>query len=278
MLWGGSRESTNVEDRRGSGRGGLGLAGGGLGTIALLLVAWFFGIDPRLLFDAAQQMEPAQVERGVQRADNDPRLVFVRRVLGDTEDTWTQVFRDMGRTYRPPVLTVFDGALPSGCGIAQPIAGPFYCPRDQHVYLDLGFFDELHARFGVPGEFAQAYVIAHEVGHHVQHLLGLLEEDGSRSVGATGGSVRTELQADCFAGVWATRTDRRRGLLERGDIESGIAAATAVGDDTLQQRSQGRIVPDAFTHGTSTQRVRWFQRGLERGDIRACDTFHEPRL
>lgn len=275
MDLGGSRESGNVEDRRGG--GGVGLVGGGIGTIAILLVGWFLGVDPSVLLDVAQQTQgPVQQNVPARQAGDDLR--FEKQVLGRTEDVWVPVFKQLGRTYQPPRLTVFDNPIPSACGTAQSAIGPFYCPRDQHIYLDLGFFRELETRFRVEGDFAKAYVIAHEVGHHVQHQLGLLDENARPTQGAEGTSVRTELQADCLAGVWATRSDKQQKFLEPGDIESGIRAATAIGDDRLQ-RSAGRTVsPDSFTHGSSAQRVRWFRRGVETGDPRACDTFHASQL
>jgi predicted metalloprotease len=275
MLLGGSRESENVEDRRGG--GGVGLIGGGIGTIAIVLVGWFLGIDPSLLLEATQQGGPP-IERSAPARPAGEEFHFEKAVLGRTEDTWGQIFQQMGRTYHPPKLAIFDNAIPSGCGIAQPVTGPFYCPRDQHIYLDTDFFNELSSRFGVKGDFAKAYVIAHEVGHHVQHELGLLDENAARSSGAQGTSVRTELQADCLAGVWAARSDRQQKLLEPGDVESGINAAAAVGDDRLQRSAGRQVTPDAFTHGSSAQRVRWFRRGVETGDLRACDTVHASQL
>jgi predicted metalloprotease len=272
----GGRESENVVDRRGS--GGVGLVGGGIGTIVILLIGWFLGIDPSLLLDVAQQGGTQQVQRSAPARPAGDDLRFEKLVLARTEDVWTQAFQQMGRTYRPPRLAVFDDPIPSACGTAQAVIGPFYCPRDQTIYLDKEFLDQLMARFGVRGEFAKAYVIAHEVGHHVQHQLGLLNENAQPTQGALGTSVRTELQADCLAGVWATRSDRQRKLLDPGDIESGIQAAAAVGDDRLQRSAGRQVSPDAFTHGSSAQRVRWFRRGVETGDPRACDTFHANPL
>ncbi|MDB5366862.1 MAG: hypothetical protein JWM77_2789 [Rhodospirillales bacterium] len=275
MLLGGGRESQNVEDRRGG--SGVGLIGGGLGTLAIVLIGWFLGVDPSLLLDMAQQ-GGSSVQSSAPARPAGEEFKFEKLVLARTEDTWSQIFQQMGRTYHPPKLAIFDNAIPSGCGIAQPVTGPFYCPRDQHIYLDTDFFNELSSRFGVKGDFAKAYVLAHEVGHHVQHELGLLDENVARSSGAQGMSVRTELQADCLAGVWAVRSDRQRKLFEPGDIESGIHAAAAVGDDRLQRSAGRQVTPDAFTHGSSAQRVRWFRRGVETGDLRACDTFHAQQL
>jgi uncharacterized protein len=271
----GSRESENVEDRR-SGGGGR-FIGGGIGTIAILLIGWFLGVDPSLLLDVAQQGgAPMQRSEPAKPAGEDLR--FEKQILGRTEDVWIPVFQQLGRTYQPPRLTIFRNPIPSGCGMAQSVVGPFYCPRDQHIYLDLGFFDELESRFRVQGDFAKAYVIAHEVGHHVQHQLGLLNDNVQPTQGANGTSVRTELQADCLAGVWATRSERQSHFLSPGDIEEGIRAATAIGDDRLQRSAGRQVTPDSFTHGSSAQRVRWFRRGVETGDPRACDTFHANPL
>ena len=204
---------------------------------------------------------------------------FVRKVAGLTEDTWTQVFQDMGRTYRAPRFTIYTGGHKTACGYGQTEMGPFYCPGDQRVYLDLAFFQELSGRFGAPGDFAKAYVVAHEVGHHVQHLLGTLGDDGARQTHAgdtrNETSVRTELQADCYAGVWAMQTNRLHGgrIMEPGDLEAGLKAASAVGDDTLQRQSRGSVAPDSFTHGAASQRTHWLRTGYETGDIKACDTF-----
>jgi predicted metalloprotease len=277
MRWGGSRESSNVEDRRGVG-GGTALAGGGIGTIAIVLLGLFFGVDPSVLLDVVQQQPQSQVAgKAPEESCKDAECQFAARVLADTEDTWAPIFQQLGRTYRAPRLVVFNGGVQSACGSASSAVGPFYCPGDQKLYVDLDFLQELGTRFGAPGEFAKAYVIAHEVGHHVQHQLGLLKDTG-RDAGAEGASVRTELQADCLAGVWAQRNNQRRENLDPGDIESGLGAASAVGDDRLQKRSQGRVVPDAFTHGSSAQRVRWFKRGFEKGDLRSCDTFNASQL
>ncbi|WP_459615026.1 KPN_02809 family neutral zinc metallopeptidase [Bordetella sp. 2513F-2] len=274
-----SRESRNIEDRRRSGPR-LGRAGGGigLGTIVLALVAMYFGVDPSVVLQMAEGPAPQeqQVPAGAPAA-NDPQAQFVARVLGETEDVWGAVFQQLGRSYVPPTLVLFRGATPTACGTGQSAMGPFYCPADSKVYIDLSFFDEMSRQLDAPGDFAQAYVIAHEVGHHVQHLVGTAEQvDKLRRrdpAQANSLSVRMELQADCYAGLWARHADQARNILEDGDIEEGLNAATAIGDDTLQRKSQGYVVPDAFTHGSSAQRVRWFRRGYEGGSLEQCNTF-----
>jgi predicted metalloprotease len=287
MRWELGRRSQNIEDRRGmpGGMGGVARGGGigGLGLIALLLLSWAFGIDPTLLLQDLSQgsstsVPDQRVPSGARAPESDERTAFVSAVLGDTEDTWHALFKQMGRTYREPTLVLFSGAAQSACGFAEAAVGPFYCPGDQKVYLDLSFFDELHDRFGASGDFAQAYVIAHEVGHHVQNLLGIADQvqgvrqrAGEREANAL--SVMMELQADCFAGVWGYHADKNRHLLEAGDIEEGLNAAAAIGDDRLQRQAQGYVVPESFTHGSSAQRVRWFQQGLDSGDPGRCDTF-----
>jgi hypothetical protein len=272
----GQRESDNVEDRR----GGLGAKGSiGIGTVVIALVAWYFGIDPQTVLDAAQVVSPPESRQSApQDAPRDELSVFVARVLASTEDTWEGVFRDGGAGYRAPKLVLYSGSTPSACGTGQAAMGPFYCPGDEKVYIDLAFYRDLRDRFRAPGDFAQAYVIAHEVGHHVQKLLGVSAKvDGMRGSVSREQfnrvSVRTELQADCFAGVWAHRAQRERGLLEAGDLEEGLAAAAAIGDDRLQRQSGGTVIPDSFTHGSSAQRVRWFRAGFEGGSLKACDTF-----
>ncbi|ALM84133.1 neutral zinc metallopeptidase [Bordetella sp. N] len=280
-----SRESDNVEDRRGSGPmiGGRGTIG--IGTIVLALVAMYFGVDPRIVMELAGGGAPTQQQQAPARTPpaDDARARFVSKVLGETEDTWTQLFKQFGNTpYVDPKLVLYTGATPTACGSGQSAMGPFYCPADSKVYLDMSFFDEMKQRFQAPGDFAQAYVIAHEVGHHVQHLLGIsgrvdqLRRQNPAQANAL--SVRLELQADCFAGLWANRADAARHILEQGDVEQALNAASAIGDDRLQKRSQGYVVPDTFTHGTSAQRVRWFKRGLESGDIKQCDTFGASQL
>lgn len=269
----------------GFGRGARIGGAGGLGIVALALIAMLFGVDPSVVLNTLpveDGTQPAVVRPGAPPA-GDHEADFVSAVLAQTEDTWTGIFAASGERYQPPRLVLFDGAVQSACGIAGSATGPFYCPADQRVYLDLSFFAELEQRFRAPGDFAQAYVIAHEVGHHVQTLLGISDQVNrlrSQVDRATGNqlSVRMELQADCFAGVWARHTEERQQVLEPGDIEEGLAAASAVGDDRIQKATRGHVVPDAFTHGSSAQRMRWFRRGLETGNPDACDTFNAPQL
>ena len=288
------RESDNLEDRRGGGMGGGGglrLGGGrlGIGTIVIALVAsYFLGINPLTVLSmlsggggmpAIEQSAPPAAKPPA----NDETARFVSKVLASTEDTWNEVFRASGRQYEEPKLVLFSGVTPTACGTGQSAMGPFYCPGDQKVYIDLTFFRELKDRFKAPGEFAQAYVIAHEVGHHVQNQLGIAEQvDKARRRASPAESnalsVRMELQADCLAGVWGKRTDTMKNVLEPGDLEAALTAATAIGDDRLQQQAQGRIVPESFTHGTSEQRVRWFKRGFETGDMNQCNTFKAAKL
>ena len=283
MLWRGRRESENVEDRRGISGGGLAV-GGGIGTVVIVLVAMLLGVDPGALLNPTGEEQPAVSTRTARPTSpaEDELKRFVSVVLADTEDVWTGIFKQTGREYRDPHLVLFSDQVQSACGMAGSAAGPFYCPGDQKVYIDLAFYRELKERLGAPGDFAQAYVIAHEVGHHVQRLLGIsdkvhsAESRMSRSQ-ANDLSVRLELQADFFAGVWANQA-KNKGLLEAGDIEEALGAASAVGDDRLQRQAQGRVVPDSFTHGTSEQRVRWFRRGLDTGDIKQGDTFNARSL
>ena len=273
------RESSNVEDRRGARMPG-GRAGGiGLGTIALALVAMYFGVDPSVVLNMGQGMQqPVEVEAQQIPAD-DPMAKFVAKVLGSTEDTWGKIFQNAGHQYPAPKLVLFSGATPTACGTGQAAMGPFYCPGDQKVYIDLGFYNEMKNRFNAPGDFAQAYVIAHEVGHHIQNLMGTSDkvQQARQSAGseaqANQYSVRLELQADCYAGVWAHHADGANRILEQGDVEEAMTAAAAIGDDALQKQAQGYAVPDSFTHGTSQQRMRWFNQGLSVGDINKCDTF-----
>ncbi|HMV18494.1 MAG TPA: neutral zinc metallopeptidase [Zoogloea sp.] len=288
MRFDNSRESDNIEDRRGDGGGGglpIGGRGIGLGTVVLALVAMYFGVDPRVVLNLAEQAPapsaPAQHRAGPPA--NDPETVFVRHVLAETEDTWQTLFRQNGREYVDPKLVLFSGATRTACGTGQTAMGPFYCPADQKVYIDLAFYQELKSRFHAPGEFAQAYVIAHEVGHHVQNLLGISakvqaarERAGEREANAL--SVRLELQADCLAGVWAKNADAARHIIEAGEVDQALRAASAIGDDTLQKQAQGYAVPDSFTHGSSEQRTRWFKRGMEAGDLAACNTFQAKTL
>jgi predicted metalloprotease len=293
MKWEGNRESDNVEDRRGEGGGGggggFGIGGRsiGLGTVVVAVVAgWAFGINPLTMLSLLSGGGGAPVEQQApaQRPPADDRMAkFVSTVLADTEDVWTDVFRQNGATYRDPKLVLFRGAVPTACGRGQSAMGPFYCPGDQKVYIDLDFYDTLKNRLGAPGEFAQAYVIAHEVGHHVQNLLGISEQmDQARQRVSESDynrlSVRLELQADCFAGVWANRAQKARGILENGDIASAMNAAEKIGDDALQRSAGRAVVPDSFTHGSSEQRQRWFAQGLDQGTIKACDTFNARNL
>lgn len=301
MRWEDQGSSGNIEDRRGSfgGFGGfrrgfgdgmpLNFGRGGLSFTSLIIIVvvmLIFGIDPRVLFqgggfggsdiayeDSYRPTEPS----------NDRQVKFVSAVLATTENAWGQYFSDMGMTYQEPKLVLFSGGVGSACGFAQTAVGPFYCPEDRKVYLDMSFFNELEQRFAAPGDFAKAYVIGHEIGHHVQNLLGVLPKvDGmKRSASRAQGNalqVRIELQADCLAGVWAKRADEMRALLEPGDAEAALRAASAIGDDTLQKRTQGRVAPESFTHGTSEQRMRWFSTGLREGKIESCDTFGSKNL
>ena len=287
MRFDNSRESENVEDRRGGG-GGRGLPVGGkgigLGTIVLALVAMYFGVDPSIVLNqAAQAPAPSATSRPAGPPANDAESKFIRHVLAETEDTWQQIFRQSGKQYVEPTLVLFSGATRTACGVGQAAMGPFYCPADQKVYIDLSFYQELKTRYRAPGDFAQAYVIAHEVGHHVQNLLGISgkvqaarERASEREANAL--SVRLELQADCLAGVWAKNADAARGILEAGDLEEALQAATAIGDDTLQKQAQGYAVPDSFTHGSAEQRMRWFKRGMESGQLAVCNTFQARNL
>ena len=282
MLWQGQRESENVEDARGSGGGRL-VMGGGIGTVVLVVLYLLLGGDPQALFNAQQQAQVSQPAQVNSQAPRDDASKFVAVVLADTEDGWNDVFRQMGRQYEEPRLVLFTDLIQSGCGFARGATGPFYCPQDRQVYIDLGFFRELQERLGAGGDFAEAYVIAHEVGHHVQKLLGITDRvDAARRRASEAESnrlsVRLELQADFLAGVWARYTDRVKHVVEAGDIEEAMRAAAAVGDDRLQYRSRGHVVPDSFTHGSSEQRVRWFRRGYETGDLSQGDTFNAREL
>lgn len=278
-----SRSSSNIEDRRASGRR-MGRGGTvGIGTIVLALIAVYFGVDPSVVLQMGQDTGNAPtVTQGVPADDRQGQ--FVAKVLGETEDTWRAIFRSqLNGNYREPTLVLFRGATPTACGTGQSAMGPFYCPADAKVYIDLGFFAELQQWLGAPGDFAQAYVLAHEVGHHVQNLLGTSERfhTARQRLSPTQAnqlSVCMELQADCYAGVWAHHAHAARQILEDGDIEEGLRAASAVGDDALQRRSQGYVVPDSFTHGTSAQRMTWFQRGMRSGALRDCDTFSAATL
>ena len=297
MKWEGNRESDNVEDRRGGGGGGGGgglggLIGGrgiGIGTIVIaLLGGWAFGINPltilSLLSGGGAPTAQVQQQAPAHKPPADDRMArFVSTVLADTEDVWTDIFTKGGATYQDPRLVLFRGATQTACGAGQAAMGPFYCPADRKVYIDLGFYETLKNQLGAPGEFAQAYVIAHEVGHHVQNLLGIsgkMEQMRAKvsPVQYNALSVRLELQADCFAGVWAHHAQNARQILENGDIESAMNAAAKIGDDALQKQSQGRVVPESFTHGTSAQRTRWFNNGLQNGSVKGCDTFSARNL
>lgn len=283
MRWRGGRESENVEDVRGMSGRGVAVTGG-LGTLLILIVGLMLGVNPADLLQLVGDPNAApQAQQGGPPPEDDEQAQFVRVVLADTEDVWTEQFRQMGRRYELPKLTLFSDSVSSACGMASAAVGPFYCPADHKVYLDLAFFRELDERFGAPGEFARAYVIAHEVGHHVQNLLGISERV-QRARGRVSQeeynqlSVRLELQADFLAGVWAHHAQKMRNILERGDIESALNAAAAIGDDRLQRETRGYVTPDSFTHGTSAQRVRWFKRGFETGDIDQGDTFAAEEL
>ncbi len=293
MRWEGNRESDNVEDRRGEdggGSGGFGFGGRsiGIGTIvAALIGSYVLGVNPvtllNLLSGGSGSMTPVQQAPAHKPPASDHLAKFVSTVLADTEDTWTELFRAQGGTYVKPKLVLFSGRTPTACGTGQTATGPFYCPGDQKVYIDLSFYRLMQQRFHVSGEFAEAYVIAHEVGHHVQNLLGISGKvDNARRRAsqsqANALSVRLELQADCFAGVWAFHANRARNILEKGDVETALNAATAIGDDALQRQAQGYVVPDSFTHGTSEQRVRWFTKGIESGQMKMCNTFEAKQL
>ena len=297
MKWEGNRQSDNVEDRRDSGDGGarggrrpmLGGRGVGLGTIVIALLAgWAFGINPMTVLGLLSGGDPGQITSSAPQAAGprapatDPDTAFVRTVLADTEDVWSAVFKQAGGSYAQPTLVLFRGRTNTACGLGESASGPFYCPGDSKVYIDLAFFDTLRSRLGAPGDFAQAYVVAHEVAHHVQNLLGVTGKvDAMRgkvsAAQMNAMSVRVELQADCLAGVWAHHSQQGKGWLEKGDIEEALNAASQIGDDTLQRKSQGTVVPESFTHGSSQQRMTWFRRGLDSGAVKQCNTF-EGRL
>jgi predicted metalloprotease len=287
MRWEGNRESSNVEDMR-SGGGGFGLGGGaiGIGTIVIALVGGaLLGVNPLTLLGIMTGGGTTQVQQGPAPAPpaNDRDAKFVSTVLADTEDVWTSLFQQGGATYHDPKLVLFRGAVRTACGAGQAAMGPFYCPADQKVYIDLSFYDTLKNRLGAPGDFAQAYVIAHEVGHHVQQELGISEQvERARAAAspaqANAMSVRLELQADCFAGVWAHHAQNARNILEQGDIEEAMNAAQKIGDDALQANAGRAVVPESFTHGTSAQRQHWFMTGLQNGTVKSCDTFSAAKL
>jgi uncharacterized protein len=280
MRWQGGRRSSNVEDRRGVRSAGM--VGGGIGTIIIVVIAMFLGVDPRALLDQGGTPESASAPGPTDPAE-DRLAEFVRVVLADTEDTWNALFAQAGSDYPEPTLVLFSDAVQSACGFAQSAVGPFYCPADQRVYIDLAFYRDLQNRFGAPGDFAQAYVIAHEVGHHVQTVLGISDrvrgqQRGVSQADANRLSVMQELQADCFAGVWAYHAQRTRDILDPGDLEEALNAAAAIGDDRLQGRGAGYVSPETFTHGTSEQRMRWFRMGFDTGSVQQCDTFSATRL
>ncbi|MBU4519595.1 MAG: neutral zinc metallopeptidase [Gammaproteobacteria bacterium] len=299
MKWGNNRQSDQVEDRRSSSGGGMFGGGGrrtggrsiGLGTIVIALIGgWIFGINPMTILSflgGAGDLAPSQTQNAPASAPagkpTDEMGQFVAAVLGGTEDAWMTVFQQSGSQYQKPRLVLFRGAVPTACGTGQSAMGPFYCPGDQKVYIDLSFYETLRSQLGAPGDFAQAYVIAHEVGHHVQNLMGLTQQMeqsrqrvSEREYNAL--SVRLELQADCFAGIWAHHNHKTNAILEPGDVEEALNAAAAIGDDAIQRKSQGQVVPDSFTHGTSEQRQRWFHKGLETGSVKACDTFNARQI
>jgi hypothetical protein len=299
MKWGNNRQSDQVEDRRSSSGGGMFGGGGrrtggrniGLGTIVIALIGgWIFGINPMTILSflgGAGDLAPSQTQNAPASAPagkpTDEMGQFVAAVLGGTEDVWMTVFQQSGSQYQKPRLVLFRGAVPTACGTGQSAMGPFYCPGDQKVYIDLSFYETLRSQLGAPGDFAQAYVIAHEVGHHVQNLMGLTQQMeqsrqrvSEREYNAL--SVRLELQADCFAGIWAHHNHKTNAILEPGDVEEALNAAAAIGDDAIQRKSQGQVVPDSFTHGTSEQRQRWFHKGLETGSVKACDTFNARQI
>lgn len=271
------RESSNVEDRRRMRAGGK--RGIGIGTIVMVLIAMYFGVDPSTILNMGQGMSQMAPEQSEAIPENDEMASFVAKVLGSTEDTWQSIFQKSGHTYPAPKLVLFRGRTSTACGAGQAAMGPFYCPADKKVYIDLSFYDEMKNRFNAPGDFAQAYVIAHEVGHHIQNLMGTsgkvqqARQSARNEAEANQYSVRLELQADCYAGVWAHHADGKNRILEAGDVEEAMRAAAAIGDDALQKQAQGYAVPDSFTHGTSKQRMRWFNQGLTVGDVNKCDTF-----
>lgn len=276
------RSSSNVEDRRRSRvSGGRSI---GIGTIVMVLVAMYFGVDPTTILNMGQGMNQMPSEASEPIPENDDMAIFVSKVLGSTEDTWDKIFQQSGYQYPAPKLVLFRGQTSTACGTGQAAMGPFYCPADKKVYIDLGFYDEMKNRFNAPGDFAQAYVIAHEVGHHIQNLMGTSDkvqqarQSARNDAEANQYSVRLELQADCYAGVWAHHADGKNRILEAGDVEEAMRAAAAIGDDALQKQAQGYTVPDSFTHGTSEQRMRWFNQGLTVGDINKCDTFSVSRV
>ncbi|QIR38913.1 flagellar biosynthesis protein FlgM [Tolypothrix sp. PCC 7910] len=283
MRWEFGRRSTNVEDRRGS-RISAPVVGGGIGAVILSVIVALLGGDPSVIWEQQPSDRPYSQSPQTQRSANSDRMAdFVSVVLADTEDTWSSLFQQQGRTYREPTLVLYSDAVESACGFTRSAVGPFYCPSDQKLYIDLSFYEDLKNRYQAPGDFAQAYVIAHEVGHHVQNLMGISQQVRSLQrqadqVEANQLSVRQELQADCFAGVWAYHADRSRQILETGDIEEALNAASSIGDDRLQSQARGYVIPESFTHGSSDQRVRWFKRGIQTGNPEQCNTFTATNL
>ena len=275
------QRSSNVEDRRGMSVG-RGVAGGGIGIVVVALIAMFFGVDPSVVLNSGVTSgggQPVQQQTEARAPSRDDKMAdFVAAVLGSTEQTWSEIFARSGRTYRKPTLVLFTGAVQSACGYAQAAVGPFYCPGDQKLYIDLAFYRDLQDRFHAPGDFAQAYVIAHEVGHHVQNLLGIADKvqamrQRTNESQSNALSVRMELQADCLAGIWAAHANRSKRILEPGDVEEGLTAAAAIGDDRIQKATRGYVAPESFTHGSAQQRTQWFRRGLESSSLQVCDTF-----
>ena len=281
MRWG-SERSDNIEDRRGMGVGKL--AGGGIGTIVIALIAMYFGVDPSVILNQGNTLAPTQQQTQTQFSPEEEHLKeFMSVVLADTENVWGTLFSHAGKTYEQPKLVLFSGAVQSACGAAEAAMGPFYCPGDHKLYLDMSFFNELSKRLGAPGDFAQAYVVAHEVGHHVQNLMGIADkvhraQQNASEAKSNALQVRMELQADCFAGVWAYHANKTRQILEPGDTQEALAAASGVGDDRLQKKARGYVVPESFTHGSSEQRMRWFSTGMRSGDPDQCDTFKAGSL
>ena len=285
MRWEQGRRSDNIEDRRGMRVGRKGLAGGGIGAIVLALVAMYFGVDPSVVLNQVGNQAPTQEEQQQTTfsPEEEHQKDFVSAVLADTEDVWGAIFKASGQTYQQPKLVLFSGAVQSACGFAEAAMGPFYCPGDHKLYLDMSFFNDLAQRHGAPGDFAQAYVVAHEIGHHVQTLLGVSDQVNAArqrtdEAGGNALQVRMELQADCFAGVWANHANKTRQILEPGDTEEALAAAAGVGDDRLQKQARGYVVPESFTHGSSDQRMRWFSRGMQSGEPGQCDSFKATQL
>ncbi len=285
MRWKGGRRSRNIDDRRGRRLSGK-TKGGGIGILLVALVAMYFGIDPAIILEQGSILQDnGQVQESsyVPDASENELADFVSVVLADTEDTWGELFAQGGAQYEQPTLVLFSGAVQSACGFAQAAMGPFYCPADSKVYIDLSFYKDLKTKMGAPGDFAQAYVIAHEIGHHVQNLLGISNKVQQMRKQVSEKqynqlSVRLELQADCFSGIWANHADRARQILEQGDVEEALNAASMIGDDRLQKQARGYVTPDSFTHGSSQQRVRWFEAGLQSGDLQNCDTFSARTL